>query len=212
MDYNPDKAANSLVRIGKILNRELSGDRWSVVIEPGSRSPFAIGAGNALPEHIIIHDMETLQKALPPVAYPVVFTRIDGIMTLRLAGIEVLEPELADMINDMSLIQKSLPVSNFDNQEAFSFGKINKLRPGAAELTVMAHSPIEAVMKFIITRVPISEMNTMPLRHPDIDYKAYEMRSQKDWSPVPFADAYFFACKYLTATLVTHALSRRLTA
>jgi hypothetical protein len=209
MENNPDKAAKYLIELANIFASACRGPKWSILIEEGSLSPIAIGV-RQLDHTPKFHDkLFHLGKVLCSAAYPVSFTCINNRMQIRLAGIEVFEPELVDFIEDLQVVQQSVPTSRTDDVEAFNFGYAGKLTPANTQETIFARSPIEAVMKFIITRVPVSEMNAMPLHHPDLDYTSYEMRAQKDWANIPFTDAYYFACKYLTATLVTRSMGRK---
>jgi len=163
----------------------------------------AIGLENSTDADVrlMVQNMREQVGALPIPAFPVIISATPVGTDIYLGGVRVHEIEIEDVLEDFTIVEEALLDVPRDEDTGYSIGLAGRLEPSGANTSVVATSPLEAVMKFAMTKVALNDKDEIHADDPDVKASLLEMRSRHDWSRHDVSALFEQACDHLNAVL-----------
>ncbi|MBW3243724.1 hypothetical protein KUV57_13710 [Epibacterium sp. DP7N7-1] len=150
---------------------------------------------------VMVQNMQEQVNCLPVTAFPVMISVTPAGTDLYLGGACIHESELEDTLRDFSIVEDALLDVPRGQETSYAIGLSGRLNPNTRHSSIIATSPLEAVMKFAMTKVALSEMEEILADDQDVKATDMEMRSRHDWARYDFASLFDQACQRINAVI-----------
>lgn len=150
---------------------------------------------------LMVQNMREQVGTLPMPAFPVMISATPTGTDIYLGGVRVHEVEIEDVLEDFTIVEEAMLDVPRSEDTAYSIGLAGRLRPNGVNTPVVATSPLEAVMKFTMTKVALNDMSEITADNPDVKAGFLEMRSRHDWAQHDISSLFEQACDQINNVL-----------
>ena len=150
---------------------------------------------------LMARNMREQLTTLPISAFPVMISATPVGPEIYLGGARTHEIEIEDVLEDFTIIEEAMLDVPRGEETAYAVGAAGYLSASGQSTSVIATSPLEAMMKYAMTKVALNDMTEIRADNPDVKADFLEMRSRHDWSRHDVSGLFQQACDHLNDVL-----------
>lgn len=171
--------------------------------------PYAKADGNLSEADTaeLAQEVADLLESLPGCALPLVVSADAALTEVRLAGVRIDNIGIEESLADFAILETALQNISAGDAQQYLFGPEGRLLPQAADQMIIARSPAEAALKYAMTKIGFTEIQSLDPACAAIDAERTEMRTQSDWKKLDTLAHLEEGCIHLNEVLASRDAS-----